>query len=84
MESYKNEIFIPEYDAAIKGIANEMFKEQSAACVKRLREAFLKLLVNGVPCEFIFVNLLKEIFKKPKHEKFKIAVINAASVFENR
>jgi len=61
-----------------------MFKEQSAGTVRKLREAFIKLLINGIPPEIIFINLVKEIFKKPKSEKFKIAVINAASVFENR
>jgi len=61
-----------------------MFKEQSAVTVRKLREAFVKLLINGIPPEFIFINLIKEIFKKPKSEKFKIAVINSASIFENR
>ncbi len=61
-----------------------MFKEQSAAAVRKLREAFIKLLINGIPAEFIFINLIKEIFKKPKSDKFKIAIINAASIFENR
>ncbi len=61
-----------------------MFKDQSAGMVRKLREAFVKLLINGIPPEFIFINLIKEIFKKPKNEKFKIAVVNAASFYENR
>ena len=84
MEAYKNEPFVPEYDQSIKGIVTEIFKEQSAATVKRLREAFLKLLVNGIPPEFIFMGMLKEIIKKPKSEKFQMCVINECSFFENR
>lgn len=84
MESYKNEPFIPEYDLAIKGIVSEIFKEQSAAAVKRLREAFIKLLINGIPPEFIFMGMLKEIMKKPKSERFQMNVINECSLFENR
>jgi replication factor C subunit 3/5 len=84
LEAYKNEPFIPEYDVSIKGIVSEIFKEQSAATVKRLREAFLKLLINGIPPEFIFMGLLKEIMKKPKSEKFQMNVINECSFYENR
>ena len=84
MEAYKTEPYVPEYDLSIKGIVSEIFREQSAATVKKLREAFMKLLINGIPPEFIFIGMLKEIMKKPKSERFQMNVINECSFFENR
>ena len=44
----------------------------------------MKLLINGIPPEFIFMGVLKEIMKKGKSEKFQMNVINECSFFENR
>lgn len=69
---------------SIKGIAKEILNEQSAGALKRLREPYMKLLVNGVPNEIIIINLVKELCLLIKSEEIKIELIKWASFYDNR
>jgi replication factor C subunit 3/5 len=84
LETYSKEIFVPEYVEAIKGIAAGIIKEQSPSKLKSLRESVLKLLINGVPCDIIIINIVKEICSQSKNEAIKREIIYWASFYDNR
>lgn len=84
LEAYKNEIFVPEYATSIKGIVTEILKDQSAGTVKKLRDAFMKLLINGVPNELIILNLVQDICSRVKSESVKWDIIQWAALYDNR
>jgi hypothetical protein len=66
LENLRTEIFVPEYIQSIKGICGEIVKDQSPSCLKKLREALFKLLVNCVPCDIIMYEMLKEFVERYK------------------
>lgn len=84
LETYKNDIFIPEYIGAIKAICGEIMQEQSAVKLKNLREPFLKLLVNGVPSETIIINMVKEFCSRIKNDEVRRQIIYWSSFYDNR
>lgn len=84
LEQYKNDIFIPEYITSIKGICAEIIKDQSPAKLKQLREAFLKLLINGVPTDIIVLNMIRELCTKAKTEDVKRQIISWGCYYDNR
>lgn len=84
METYKNDIFIPEYISAIKIVCGEIMTDQSATKLKNLREPFLKLLVNGVPSETIILNMIKEFCSRIKNDEVKRQIIYWGSFYDNR
>jgi replication factor C subunit 3/5 len=84
LEAYSKDIFIPEYITSIRGIADEIHKDQSPACLKRLRESFLKLLVNGVPNDVIVINLVKELCVKAKNDEVRRQIIYWGAFYDHR
>lgn len=59
-------------------------KEQSPSNLKKLRESFMNLLINGVPPDVIIVNLVKEFSSKNKNDHEMAQIINAAAFYDNR
>ena len=84
MESLSKEIFLPEYISAIKIISEELMKDGSPSKLKDLREPVLKLLVNGVPCDVIILNIVKEICSRVRNDEVKRQIIYWASFYDGR
>ena len=81
---YNKDIFVPEYVKAIRLICEDIVKDQSAAKLKALRDPLLKLLINGVPCDVIILNMVKELCAVYKNEEVKRQFIYWASFYDNR
>ncbi len=84
MESLSKDIFLPEYVSAIKIISEELMKDASPSKLKDLREPVLKLLINGVPCDIIILNIVKEICCRLKNDEVKRQIIYWASFYDSR
>jgi hypothetical protein len=69
---------------SIRTICTDLIKEQSAPSLKKQRDAFLKLLINGVPCDIIILNMVKELCLQLKSEDKKRQIISWASFYDNR
>jgi hypothetical protein len=60
-------------------------KDQSPNCLKKLREALFKLLVNCVPCDVIMYEMLKEFTEKYRtNTKLVNCITNAVAFYDIR
>ncbi len=81
---YSKEIYSPEYILALKQISQDLLKDPSPSKLKVLREPLLKLLVNGLPCDLIILNIVKEICKIINNDEIKRKIIHWASFYDRR
>jgi replication factor C subunit 3/5 len=84
LESYSSNIFTPEYVTAIKTICKDIFQDQSPSKLKYLREPILKLLINGIPTDFLIHGIVKEICSQLQNEETKRQIIYWGSFYDGR
>ncbi|KAI7815613.1 replication factor C subunit 3 [Rhyzopertha dominica] len=73
----------PDWLVFIKDTARKILQEQSIAQLGRVRENFYELIGHGIPPDVVFVNLLKELFKKC-NVHLKAKVVDLAAHYEHR
>ncbi len=85
IETYKDDIFVPEYLTSIKGICTEIIRDQSPSCLKKLRESLIKLLINVVPVDVIMFEIVQDLTERYNNKPRLVSeFVSAASFYDVR
>ena len=84
MESYHKDVFESEYEAEIKKICQDILKDQSAERLKHTRTQLVNLIVNCVPADVIFTEMVKQLCIALNSDEKKRQIIDSASFYDQR
>jgi hypothetical protein len=85
VEGYHNDkIFVPELKNEVNQIVNKFVKEQSANCLKDLREPTYNLITKCIPAQIIITMILRYLLTKELNEKSKREIIKWVAFYDKR
>ncbi len=78
------DVFTPEYESHIRKISSAILKDQSAEQLKNIRTDLFTLVVNCVPSDIIFTELVKNLCADIRSEQKKMQIVEWGSFYDKR